>query len=45
MKQDQKQYAGVWMDHRNSIIITSGDESGDFTIQDKVKASEQAFIM
>ncbi len=40
MKQDQKQYAGVWMDHRNSIIIASDSEKGDFTIQDKVKSDE-----
>lgn len=39
MKQEQpKQYAGVWMDHRNAIFITA--ESGAFAIHDKVLAGE-----
>lgn len=37
MSQDQKQYAGVWMDHRHAIFITQ--ENGEFAIQEeKVEA-------
>lgn len=39
MKHDQqKQYAGVWMDHHNAIFITEAD--GTYTIKDKVVAGE-----
>ncbi len=39
---NQKQYAGVWLDNDKAMIITanSNNESGDYTIQDKVKAKE-----
>lgn len=43
MKQNnQKQYAGVWLDNDKALIITntSENENGDYTIQDKVKAKE-----
>ena len=41
MKQNsQKHYAGVWLDNHHATIITniSENESGDYAIQDKVKA-------
>ena len=41
MKQNnQKQYAGVWLDNTKAIIIsnTSENDQGDYAIQDKVKA-------
>lgn len=41
MKQNnQKHYAGVWLDNSKAIIIanTSENESGDYIIQNKVKA-------
>lgn len=39
---NQKQYAGVWLDNDKAMIITtnSENESGDYIIQDKVKAKE-----
>ena len=39
---NQKQYAGVWLDNDKAMIITanSDNESGDYTIQDRVKAKE-----
>lgn len=38
-EQNQKQYAGVWMDHHNATFITLAD--GEFAIQDdKVVAGE-----
>ena len=42
MKQTQKQYAGVWLDNQNAMIITRipGDQNGDYAIQTKVKATE-----
>ena len=41
MKQEhQKQYAGVWMDHHNALLITDENESGSFTIHDKIVAGE-----
>jgi stalled ribosome rescue protein Dom34 len=37
--QDQKQYAGVWMDHHQAMFITEAE--GAFTIQqDKIVAGE-----
>ena len=37
MKQhDQKQNAGVWVDHQKAIIITK--ESGEYAVKDKVEA-------
>ena len=41
MKNNQKQYAGVWIDNQNAMIITNGseNENGDYTIQNKVKAN------
>lgn len=37
--QDQKQYAGVWMDHHQAMFITEAD--GEFTIQhERVVAGE-----
>jgi stalled ribosome rescue protein Dom34 len=44
MKQNnQKQYAGVWLDTQKAMIITNtlADGSKDYTIQDKIKAAEQ----
>ena len=41
MKQNnQKLHAGVWLDNANAIIIanTSENESGDYSIQNKVKS-------
>ncbi len=39
MSQDQKQYAGIWMDHHNAIFITL--ENGEFAIQEeKIVAGE-----
>ena len=43
MKQNkQKQYAGVWLDNDNAMIIanTSENDVADYTIQDKLKARE-----
>lgn len=43
MKQNnQKQYAGVWLDTEKAIIITNNSESekGEYTIKDKIKAGE-----
>jgi stalled ribosome rescue protein Dom34 len=43
MKQsNKKQNAGVWIDNQKAIIITntSENENGDFTIQEKIKGSE-----
>lgn len=41
MKQNnQKQYAGVWLDNTKAMIITNTSGSGDYAIQDKVKARE-----
>jgi len=43
MKQNkQKQYAGVWLDNDNAMIITNTSENdvADYTIQDKLKARE-----
>jgi len=43
MKQDnQKQYAGVWLDNHHAMIITNapGNEKGEYTIQNKIKAKE-----
>ena len=39
---NQKQYAGVFLDNDKAMIITanSDNESGDYTIQDRVKAKE-----
>lgn len=39
---NQKQYAGVWLDNSKAIIIskTSGNDSSEYAIQDKVKAQE-----
>ncbi len=39
---NQKQYAGVWLDNDKAIIITktSENENGDYAIQDKVKSKE-----
>lgn len=39
MSKDQKQLAGVWMDHHNAIFVTQTD--GEFAIQDeKIVAGE-----
>jgi stalled ribosome rescue protein Dom34 len=39
MSQDQKEYAGIWMDHHNAIFITQ--ENGEFAIQEeKIVAGE-----
>ena len=37
---NQKQYAGVWLDNDKAIIITKndGNENSDYAIQDKLKA-------
>jgi stalled ribosome rescue protein Dom34 len=35
---DQKQCAGVWMDHHNAILITS--EDGAYGAQEKIKADQ-----
>jgi hypothetical protein len=43
MKQNnEKQYAGVWLDNTKAIMITNNAESetGVFEIQDKIKAKE-----
>ncbi|MBK8830873.1 MAG: hypothetical protein IPN60_08450 [Saprospiraceae bacterium] len=41
--QHQKQYAGVWMDHRNAVFIPFTD--GAFAIQeDKVCKSQEEFL-
>ncbi len=39
---NQKQYAGVFLDNDKAMIITanSNNESGDYAIQDRVKAKE-----
>jgi len=42
MKQNnQKQYAGVWLDNQQAIIITNdlGNDNGDYTIHEKVKSN------
>ncbi|MEJ7738404.1 MAG: hypothetical protein WKF97_13325 [Chitinophagaceae bacterium] len=41
MKQNnKKQYAGVWLDNQKAMIIsaTPENETGEYTIQDKIKA-------
>lgn len=42
MKDNQKQYAGVWLDNSSAVIIskTSGNDNSEYAIQDKVKAQE-----
>lgn len=43
MKQhNQKQYAGVWLDNQQAMIITKTIENGegDYTIQEKIKSRE-----
>lgn len=40
MKQDQKQFAGVWLDGHKAMIITHAPENDDYTVQDKVEAKE-----
>lgn len=37
---EQQQQAGVWMDHRTSILITQENEGGAYAVQGKVKANE-----
>lgn len=37
-EQHQKQFAGLWMDHHNSILIT--DENGEYAVRDKIKADQ-----
>ncbi len=39
---NQKQYAGVWLDNDKAMIITNNSENGndDYTVKDKVKAKE-----
>ncbi len=39
---NQKQYAGVWLDNDKAMIITNSSESenDEFVIQDKVKSKE-----
>lgn len=41
-QQNSKQYAGIWLDNQNAMIIAHSDEeeNGDFQIQDKVKSDE-----
>ena len=42
MKQtNQKQFAGVWLDHHKAMVITAEDDSGEYAILDKVKAPEE----
>ena len=40
-QQSQKQYAGIWLDNHQAIIITHslGNESGDYAIADKITAA------
>lgn len=42
MKDQQKQYAGVWLDNSSAVIIskTSGNDNSEYAIQDKIKAQE-----
>ena len=39
---NQKQYAGVWLDNDKAMIITNNSENGndDYMVKDKVKAKE-----
>jgi stalled ribosome rescue protein Dom34 len=37
---NQKQYAGVWLDNDKAMIITNTSDNGEFIIQDKLKAKE-----
>jgi len=36
MKQDQKQFAGVWVDHQKAFIISK--ETGEYAVKEKVEA-------
>lgn len=38
MKIDQKEYAGLWMDHKHAIFITQ--KNGEFAMQEKITAPE-----
>lgn len=41
MKQNKhKQYAGVWLDNHQAMIITQEDQQGEYSIHDKLKAKE-----
>ena len=41
MKQNDKQYAGVWLDNQHALIITSDSkEAGNYSIHDKIKSRE-----
>jgi hypothetical protein len=42
MKKTKKQFAGVWIDNQNAMIITNlpASENDDYTIQAKVKSKE-----
>ena len=41
MKQsNQKQYAGVWLDNQSAMIISADPQTGEYAIQDKIKANQ-----
>ena len=44
MKQSQKQYAVVWLDSQNALIITNTSENanGRYTIRNKIESTENS---